>query len=214
MKPGAAKLTLEAARRLLDVEADADAEGLRSARNRAMMSAHPDHGGSEDALRLVIEAYAVLTGEWEAAPTGRALLEITPAIAMLGGRQVVRLNDGRRLAISLPAGLRQGDKVGAGGSIFSVRIKASGGVFVSGDDLCMQVRASSTMLTNGGRMKVKTPAGYCMVWIPKQLGSNRIVRVLGRGLPPRGRYPQGALVLKLVPDRAAGEAKAAGRRRA
>ena len=98
--------------------------------------------------------------------------------------------------------------------MFSVRIKAAGGVFVSGDDLCMQVRASSAMLTNGGRMKVKTPAGYCMVWIPKQLGSNRIVRVLGRGLPPRGRYPQGALVLKLVPERAANDAKAAGTRRA
>jgi curved DNA-binding protein len=204
---------MEAARKLLAVAAEADAETLKSARNRAMMSAHPDHGGREDDLRLVIEAYAVLTGELEAAAAIPEWLEITPAIAMLGGRQVARLAGGRRVAISLPAGLRQGDKVSAGGSTFTVRIKALGGVFVSGDDLCMQVRASSALLANGGRMKIKTPAGYCMVWIPKQVGSNRIVRVLGRGLPPRGRHPQGALILKLVPQQAADEAAKSLRRR-
>jgi curved DNA-binding protein len=208
-------MTMEAARRLLSVAADADAEVLKSARNKAMMSAHPDHGGTEDSLRLVIEAYAVLIGESEAAPPGFDRLEITPSIAMLGGRHVVRLMDGRRIAISLPAGLRHGDKVSAGGAMFSIRIKGGGGVFVSGDDLCMQIRASNALLTSGGRLKVKTPAGYCLVWVPKQVGSNRIVRVLGRGLPPRGRYPQGALLIKLIPEQAANDAaKPAKKKRA
>jgi curved DNA-binding protein len=208
-------MTMEAARRLLSVAADADAEALKSARNKAMMSAHPDHGGSEDALRLVIEAYDVLTGESEAAPPGHERLEITPTIAMLGGRHVTRLADGRKVAISLPAGLRNGDRVGIGGAMLAVKIKAGGGVFVSGDDLCMQIKASNALLANGGRVKVKTPAGYCVVWIPKQLGSNRIVRVLGRGLPPRGRYPQGALLIKLIPEQAANDAaKPAKKKRA
>jgi curved DNA-binding protein len=198
-------MTMEAARRLLSVVADADAEILKSARNKAMMSAHPDHGGSEESLRLVIEAYSILIGESEAGPETLQRLEISPTIAMLGGRHQTRLADGRRIAISLPAGLRNGDKVSAGGAMLTVRIKAGGGVFVSGDDLCMQIKASNTLLANGGRVKVKTPAGYCVVWIPKQVGSNRIVRVLGRGLPARGRYPQGALLIKLVPQEAAAE---------
>jgi len=198
-------MTMEAARRLLSVVADADAEILKSARNKAMMSAHPDHGGSEESLRLVIEAYSILIGESEAGPETLQRLEISPTIAMLGGRHQTRLADGRRIAISLPAGLRNGDKVSAGGAMLTVRIKAGGGIFVSGDDLCMQIKASNTLLANGGRVKVKTPAGYCVVWIPKQVGSNRIVRVLGRGLPARGRYPQGALLIKLVPQEAATE---------
>jgi curved DNA-binding protein len=206
-------MTMEAARRLLSVVAEADAETLKSARNKAMMSAHPDHGGSEDALRLVIEAYAVLTGEQLAAGPLQERLEITPAIAMLGGRHVTRLGDGRKVAISLPAGLRNGDKVAVGGAQMAIKIKAGGGVFVSGDDLCMQIKASNTLLANGGRVKVKTPAGYCVVWIPKQVGSNRIVRVLGRGLPPRGRYPQGALLIKLIPEQAANDAAKAPKKK-
>jgi curved DNA-binding protein len=183
-----------------------------------MLSAHPDHGGSEDALRLVIEAYSILIGESEPGPDTLQRLEITPTIAMLGGKHQTRLADGRRIAISLPAGLRNGDKVSAGGAMLTIRIKAGGGVFVSGDDLCMQIKASTTLLANGGRVKVKTPAGYCVVWIPKQVGSNRIVRVLGRGLPPRGRYSQGALLIKLIPEQVANDAakpvKAAKQKRA
>ena len=76
--------------------------------------------------------------------------------------------------------------------------------FVSGDDLCLVVRASPTLLANGGKLKVKTPLGYCLVWVPQQVGTNHIVRVLGRGLPARGRHAQGALVLKLEPLKAAG----------
>jgi curved DNA-binding protein len=200
---------MEAARRLLSVAAGADAEALKSARNRAMMSAHPDHGGSEDALRRVIEAYAVLSGEREPA-AHLEVLEISPAIAMTGGRQIVRMGDGRTIAIVLPAGLRAGDRVGAAGTLMSVTIRHRPEEFVSGDDLCLLVRASASLLANGGKLKVKTPLGYCVVWVPKQLGSNGIVRVLGRGLPARGRHRQGALVLKLEPLKASkGPAKPA-----
>ena len=39
-------------------------------------------------------------------PAG-ARLEITPTIAMNGGRSVTRLLDGRRIAVTLPPGLRR-----------------------------------------------------------------------------------------------------------
>ena len=123
---------------------------------------------------------------------------------MTGGRQIVHMTDGRKLAIVLPAGLRAGDKVGAAGTLMSVAIRGRPEEFVSGDDLCLMVRASPALLANGGKLKVKTPVGYCLVFVPKQVGTNRIVRVLGRGLPARGRHRQGALVLKLEPLKAAG----------
>lgn len=194
---GSGSMTVGAARRLLDVEADAEPEALKSARNRAMMSAHPDHGGSEDALRRIVEAYAILTGETKAAPEGAETLEITPTVAVNGGRHVTRLADGRKIAVVLPAGLRNGDKVQAGGALMTVIIRGRPEVFVSGDDLCMLIKASPALMANGGKLKIRTPAGHCVVWIPVLTGSNRIVRVLGRGLPPRGRHPQGALILKL-----------------
>jgi curved DNA-binding protein len=213
-------MTVEAARRLLTVGPGADAEALRAARNKAVMTAHPDHGGTEDGLRDVLEAYKVLA-VWlgfEAAPDDDRApadprLEITPTIAVNGGRQITRLPDGRKIAIVLPAGLRAGDKVSAGGMHLTVAISGRPELFVSGDDLCMVVKASANLMANGGRVKIKTPAGACLVWIPKQLGTNRIVRVLGRGLPPRGKHPQGALIIKLSPESAATDTAAKTKRK-
>lgn len=203
-------MTVEAARRVLAVGREVDAEDLRTARNKAMMKAHPDHGGSAAALKKVLDAFAVLE-VWiaEGSPTVNEelpTLEITVTLAMMGGRQIVRIGS-RKLAIALPAGLREGDKLSAGGELFLIRIAHAADRFVSGDDLCMVMKVSNTLLANGGKLKVKTPAGDCMVFIPKQVGTNRIVRVLGRGLPPRGSHRQGALVLKLEPAQAAKPAK-------
>lgn len=216
----AGRITVEAARRLLNVKPDADADALRAARNRAVMRAHPDHGGTEDALRDVLEAHKILeamlgvdaANDEPAAPRGPRL-EITPSIAMAGGRTVTRLADGRKVALNLPAGLRNGDRVSASGELLTVSVKGRPEVFVSGDDLCMTIKASPDLLRDGGRLKIRTPTGSCLVWIPKQTGSNRIVRVLGRGLPARGRHPQGALILKLVPDQPAKDTPAKAKRK-
>lgn len=217
---GPGRMTAEAARRLLGVEADAGSDTLRAARNRAVKGAHPDHGGSEESLRLVLEAHQVLEamlsldegGEFEAV-TSDLRLTISPSLAMVGGQTKVTLADGRKLVLTLPAGLRHGDKVGAGGEVLSVRIEGRPDLFVSGDDLCMTIKANAALLSQGGRLKLKTPGGAFFVWIPKQTGTNRIVRVLGKGLPPRGRHPQGALILKLAPEKSAKDTEAKTKRK-
>ncbi|CAN5128517.1 DnaJ domain-containing protein [soil metagenome] len=207
---GADHITVEIARRLLAVPSNVDSNDLRTAFNKAVKAAHPDHGGSQDKLSRVLDAYRVLeawieleaAGEVTSAPGTR--LEITPIIAAMGGRAVTKLMNGKKLAIRLPAGLRNGDKVAAGGQILQVIIRGRPEIFVSGDDICMTVRASAELLRDGGRLKVKSPAGPCVVWIPRQVGTTRIVRVLGRGLPARGRHAQGALILKLIPEKGKG----------
>jgi curved DNA-binding protein len=202
---GAERITVEAARRILGVDKFCDAAALRAAFNKTVKASHPDHGGSEQALTRTLEAYRVLEA-WQgaadasftAADTGSQRLEISLAVAMKGGKTVTRLADGRRIALTLPAGLRNGDRISAGGEVLSVRSRGRPDAFISGDDLCVTVRTTPAVLREGGRLRIRTPTGSCMVWVPKQIGTNRIVRILGKGLPPRGRHPQGSLIIKLV----------------
>jgi len=202
---GEGSLSLDQARRLLGVVAGCTPDELRAAYRSALKRAHPDQGGTDVALRLTLEAYRMLEGrsatrnqtfEEERGPQER--LEITPVIAVVGGRVVTRMADGSRVAITLPPGLRNGDRISARSAVLTISIKGRPEMFVSGDDLCMLVRTTEAVCREGGRLKIKTPSGSRMVWVPRQVGSNRIVRIAGQGLPAAGRHRQGALVLKLV----------------
>jgi curved DNA-binding protein len=206
-------MTTEEARRILGVMAGADAAALRAAFNHAVKAAHPDGGGSGEALRLTVDAYRFLDGRTDAtdddlhfdasaaAGAGLPRLEITPTLAVIGGRLVTRLPDGRRVAITLPAGLRQGDRISAKGSLLSVVVKGRPELFVSGDDLCLTVRTSEATLRDGGRIKIKTPSGSRLVWVSRQVGTNHIVRIPGQGLPATPRHAVGSMILKLVADK-------------
>jgi curved DNA-binding protein len=208
-------MTTEEARRILGVTAAADAAALRAAFNHAVKAAHPDGGGSDDALRRTVDAYRFLDGRTEAADddvhfgatagaateSGLSRLEITPTLAVIGGRLVTRLPDGRRVAITLPAGLRQGDRISAKGSLLSVVVKGRPEMFVSGDDLCLTVRTNEAILRDGGRIKIKTPSGSRLVWVSRQVGTNHIVRIPGQGLPATRAHPVGSMILKLVADK-------------
>ncbi len=209
-------MTMEEARRILGVTANADAAALRAAFNSAVKAAHPDGGGSGDALRRTVDAYRFLDGRTDPADddlhfeastggvdAGAPRLEITPTLAVIGGRLVTRLPDGRRVAVTLPAGLRQGDRLSASGMALSVVIKGrpehvrrSGG-----DDLCLTIRTNEAIMRDGGRLKIKTPAGSRMVWVSRQVGTNHIVRIPGQGLPATRTHPVGSMILKLVAEK-------------
>lgn len=208
------EMTLDQARRLLGLDASASPEVMKAAYKAAVKTAHPDHGGTAERLRLTLEAWRILEGRPapSASYSGSSdhhahdsipRLEITPVLAVVGGRLTTRLHDGRKVAVALPAGLRQGDKIMVSGMRLMIAIKGRPDMFVSGDDLCMTVPVNETILRDGGHLKVKTPMGSRMVWAPKQVGTNRIVRITGQGLPAAGRHQLGALVLKLVPEKSA-----------
>jgi len=208
---GARSMTMEEARRILGVTADCDAATLRAAFNVKVKSAHPDGGGTEILFQRTVEAYRFLDGrpdqDAESFFSSRIdpadlteRLEITPTLAVVGGRVETRLRDGRRIAVTLPPGKRQGDRISVGGSVLSILIKGRPDMFVSGDDLCMTLKTPEALLRDGGRIKLKTPAGSRLVWVPRQTGPHPIVRINGQGLPATERHPRtGALVLKLVP---------------
>ena len=205
-------MTSEEARTILGVTRGCDADTLRAAFNRLVKTAHPDGGGSDESLRLTVEAYRYLDARITAgivddpkldAASLPPRLEITPSQAMIGGRLVIRLADGRRVAVTLPAGLRQGDKLSVKGLVHDVNIKGRADLFVSGDDLCLTIKANAATLRDGGRVKIKTPSGVRMIWVPRQVGPSHMVRIPGQGLPATTRHPRGAMILRLVPDKPA-----------
>lgn len=200
------EMSLKLAREVLGVSSASTPAEIRRAYHAAAKRAHPDSGGDEGAFRQVVDAYRRLSEPGaedvpptaaDARPPGRTL-EISPFTALGGGEVPHRTPDGRRLRITLPPGLRSGDKVRAGGVELSIYVRAEGGVLLRGDDLWMTVRVPPGTLKKGGRVSVETPLGRRAIWINRKAAERGLVRLEGQGLPARGRRPRGHLFLRLA----------------
>jgi curved DNA-binding protein len=203
----APELSLKYAREVLGVSSASTPAEVRKAFRAAAKRAHPDSGGDEGSFRQVMDAYQrlqdPLSDRFVQTPTRpRATpepdLEITPRLALEGGDIDHRLPDGQFIRITLPAGLRSGDKVRAAGAELCVYIRAHDGVLVRGDDLWMTVKVPPSTLKKGGRISLDTPLGHRSVWIDKKVAERGLVRVEGEGLPARGRRPAGHLFVRLT----------------
>ncbi|MEI7932181.1 MAG: hypothetical protein WCI21_03895, partial [Alphaproteobacteria bacterium] len=105
-------MTRDQARRLLRLGPEPDQDQVRAAYRSALKTAHPDQGGTEDKLRMVLEAYRLLDttvrepseSDFEAVEPLGDRIEITPVIAVVGGRVATRLPDGRRVNVNVPKG--------------------------------------------------------------------------------------------------------------
>jgi curved DNA-binding protein len=212
-------ITLSRARELLDVGPLATSSEIRGAFREAAKLAHPDRaGGGGERFREVVAAYHRLQHTPVAdriiqPPAPRAeppgVLAITPLVALQGGPASHRLADGRTVRIRLPAGLRTGDTVRAGGASLTVAITGDAAMLVRGDDLWISVTVDPRTLVEGGRIALETPLGRRIVWVTKKAGERGLVRVVGQGLPARGSHPQGHLFVRLAARR--GQADSAAR---
>ncbi|WP_296595641.1 DnaJ domain-containing protein [Phenylobacterium sp.] len=200
------ELSLKMAREVLGVSSAATPAEVRKAFRAAAKRAHPDQGGDEGAFRQVMDAYQRLQDPLSerfvqtparARPTPDPDLEITPKLALEGGDIDHRMPDGQFIRITLPPGLRSGDKVVAAGAELCVYIRAHDGVLVRGDDLWMTVKVAPGLLKKGGRITLETPIGRRSVWIDRKAAERGLVRVEGEGLPARGRRPAGHLFVRL-----------------
>ncbi|HYE44461.1 MAG TPA: molecular chaperone DnaJ [Caulobacter sp.] len=198
------------ARAVLGLRGPADEATLRSAFRRGVKATHPDRpGGDAGRLREVVEAYELLKAAPAAAPTPapspaptsasapkQDVLEISPALAAFGGEARVLLADGRRIAVSLPAGLRNGDRVRAGEALLTVAVRWADGLALRGDDLWLTADLPDDAPW-GGRLPVETPAGPRAVWIDRRALKRGLVRLSGAGLPARGPHAVGDLIVRL-----------------
>lgn len=214
------------AREVLGVAPLATQAELRRAFREAAKIAHPDRsGGSAERFREVTDAYHLLQHLKPAAsrstrvnqppaavsrppPPADKTLAVPPLLAMTGGSLEHRLADGRRIRISLPPGLRTGDKLRAGESEFDIAVRGDGQMMVRGDDVWITVPVEAHLLAEGGRVALETPLGRRVVWITKKAGERGLVRLIGQGLPARGRHRQGHLFLRLAPQEAKGDTAA------
>jgi curved DNA-binding protein len=217
----AVAMTYKHARAVLGVSVLADQAEIRRAFHAAAKRVHPDRpGGGAEPFREVVEAYHRLrdraAGERIFQPPAPlepkaqpGILVISPLIALAGGEVEHLTADGRRLQVTLPAGVRAGDAVRAGTAELTVVVRGDGSVMVRGDDLWLSVRVEPALLAQGGRIAVDTPLGRRIVWITKKAGARGLVRLPAQGLPARGRHRQGHLFLRLAPQ--AGQADSAAR---
>ena len=201
-------LSLQAARAILGVAPGADERELRAAYREAAKRAHPDRPGGDAALfRDVLAAYRLLQDQparpihfppavAEPARVEQATLAIDVAMAFAGGTLDLGV-DGRKLRLTLPAGLREDDKVRVEDVVFRVALKPTSDALARGDDLWLTARLSSRALAEGGRIEVATALGQRLVWISTKAAARGLVRLPGQGLPARGPHRQGDLFLRL-----------------
>lgn len=207
-------MSLEHARQVMGVSEIATTAEIRRAFRLKAKQAHPDRGGDAERFREVVEAYHLLQRlpvkprparaherSWKP-KTSSVELEITPEVAVLGGEVEHALADGRRVRLTLPAGLRAGDKVRADGVELPVVIRGDGETLVRGDDLWITAKVPPRLMAQGGKLTVETPLGRRIVWITEKSGAQALVRLQGQGLPARGRHRQGHLFVRLSPGEA------------
>ena len=205
-------MTAARAREVLGVSVLASPSELRRAFLVASKTAHPDHvGGRGEQFREVVMAYQRLNRALPQrivqppavqpkpqAPAQPDRLSITPLMAMEGGGVQLRLGDGRVLEIRLPAGLRSGDTVRAGALMLPVTVQSDPAMLVRGHDIWITVPVAPATLADGGRIALDTPMGRRIVWITRKAGERGLVRLVGQGLPARGRHPRGCLFIRLT----------------
>ncbi|WP_374470941.1 DnaJ domain-containing protein [Phenylobacterium sp.] len=213
------QMSVRGARETLGVGPLAGPGEVRRAFREAAKRAHPDRpGGSAEGFREVVEAYRVL--QIALRPPERIIqpparreapapeLSIPPLVALKGGAVDQRLPDGRTIRIRLPAGLRTGDTVRAGETELPVVVRSDGDMILRGDDLWVTVSVAPRILADGGRVALETPVGRRVVWVTKKAGERGLVRLVGQGLPARGRHAQGHLFLRLRPQQSSTDSAA------
>jgi curved DNA-binding protein len=191
---------------------------LRRAFREAAKRAHPDRkGGDAERFREVVEAFRLLQAAAverakadhhiiqppvpaRPAAEGGLTLAVSPRVAFEGGQAEHGLPDGRRIRLTLPAGLRAGDTVRAGEALLTVAVRGDGEMMVRGDDLWITVPVDPRLLAEGGRIAIETPLGRRVVWITKKAGERGLVRLVGQGLPARAGHRLGHLFLRLTPQ--------------
>ena len=197
--------------RILGVPPGLHGAPLRRAYLEAVKASHPDRPGGDAArLRAVVAAYAALkeppafapAASSRAAPPPTCPLIITPAQAVIGGSAIVALSGERQVRVSLPAGLRHGDRVRIDGRLLSVCVRAAAGAAVLGDHLCLTMEVEAEVLRHGGRITVASPVGLHHVWVSRAAAGRGFVRVTGLGLPARAGHPCGHLFVRLRPTTA------------
>jgi len=125
-----------------------------------------------------------------------AIIELSLEDALNGARRRLSLGDGHSVAVNIPAGVREGQRIRvagqgapgrdgapAGDLYLLVRLKPHPRFRRQGDDLLVDVRVAPWEAAVGATVPVSTLAGTAQVRVPAGSSSGRRLRLRGRGLP-------------------------------
>jgi curved DNA-binding protein len=128
-----------------------------------------------------------------------AVLDLSLEEALAGGRRRLSLEDGGRLDVNIPAGVRQGQRIrlanqgaagrngGPSGDLYlRVRLKPHPTFRRRGDDLDLDLPVAPWEASLGATVPVPTLTGTAQVRVPAGSSSGRRLRLRGRGLPKQG----------------------------
>lgn len=143
-----------------------------------------------------------------------ALLTLPLERAYVGGRERIRLEDGRSLEVNMPAGVMTGQKIRlkgqgpAGGDLF-LKINLQSHPFFSLDnfDIRCQLPISPSESVLGTQVEVPTLSGVVKLNIPAGVKSGQQLRLAGKGFPkdPRSFGDQYVEVQIVVPKNPTGK---------
>lgn len=139
------------------------------------------------------DPFADLRGARSAAPApaeGDLALDLHRAYH--GGDVAITVG-GRRVSVTVPAGVRPGTtlrlrgQAPSGGDLhLKVRVRPSGGLRLDGDDVRTTVAVPDHLAALGGTVEVPTLAGPAEVTIPPGSSGGRVLRLRGQGWPTKG----------------------------
>jgi len=123
-----------------------------------------------------------------------AILELPLERAYLGGRERIRLEDGRSLEVNLPAGVLSGQKIrlkgqaASGGDLYlKIILKPHPFFCLDGYDVHCQLPISPSESVLGVQVEVPTLNGNVKLNIPPGVKSGQKLRLAGKGFPKDSR---------------------------
>jgi len=110
--------------------------------------------------------------------------------AYRGGRERIRLEDGRSLEVEMPAGMVDGQRVRLqgqginGGSLYlKIAVRPHPFFTVQGSDLCCQVPLTPSEAILGGAIEVPTIDGLVKMNVPPHVKAGQRLRLANKGYP-------------------------------
>jgi curved DNA-binding protein len=144
-------------------------------------------------------------------------LTIPLARAFAGGRERIRLEDGRSLEVNMPAGMVTGQRIrlkgqGVGGGNLYLRIEVEPHPFFSlqGDDVFCRLPLTPSEAALGGTLEVPTLDGPVRMTIPAGVQPGQRLRLAGKGYPV-GQERRGDQIVEVeiaIPSRLSDREKA------
>ncbi|RME60400.1 MAG: J domain-containing protein [Caldilineae bacterium] len=115
--------------------------------------------------------------------TAEAEAEITLEEAFHGTTRTLQREDGRRIEVTIPKGVRTGSKVRAGDVTLRIRVKPHSRFRREGDDLYVTVPVDLYTAVLGGEVQVPTLERPVMLTIPAGTQNGKRFRLRGLGMP-------------------------------